>query len=116
MRVCRMVDLCVAGSVPGHFSALLTINPRQNMKTPEQTNERSYKLAFLILTVLGGLMLVAATVFDYTHTGQTATFSGFPMGAIVCLFIASLNYAKYLSLRNSNAPPNDLPGAKSPVT
>ena len=73
------------------------------MKTQEPTNERSYKLAFLILTVLGGLSLAAATVFDYTHTGQTATFSGFPLGAIVCLFAASLTYSKYLSVRKSNA-------------
>jgi hypothetical protein len=53
------------------------------MKTQEPEKEGPYKLALLILTFLGGLMLVAATVFDYTHVGQTATFSGFPLGAIV---------------------------------
>lgn len=63
----------------------------------------SYKLAFVILTVMGGLMLATATVFDYTHVGQTATFSGFPLGAIVCLFAASLYYAKYLSVQKSDA-------------
>jgi hypothetical protein len=48
-------------------------------------------------------MLAAATVFEYTHSGQTAAFSGFPLGAIVCLFTASLAYAKHLSLTSSNA-------------
>lgn len=67
----------------------------------------SYKIAFAILTVMGGLMLAAATVFDYTHVGQTATFSGFPLGAVVCLFAASLTYSKYLSVCNGDtaAPP-----------
>lgn len=69
------------------------------MKTEQPAN---YKVAFYILTVLGGLSLVAATVFDYTHIGQTATFSGFPMGAMVCLFAASLNYSKYQALRKAD--------------
>lgn len=67
------------------------------MNTQPIPNARPYKLAFLILTVLGGVMLAAATVLDYTCPGQA--FSGFPLGAIVCLFLASLNYSKYLSVQ-----------------
>ena len=69
------------------------------MKTTQTKIELAYKLSFIINTVLGGGCLAAGTVFDYTHVGQTATFSGFPLGAIVCLFAASLTYSKYLSLR-----------------
>ena len=72
------------------------------MKTQQPTGVRASKLAFLIPTALGGLMLAAATVFEYTHSGQTANFSGFPLGAIVCLFTASLAYSKYLSVTRSD--------------
>ena len=73
------------------------------MNTQQSNGARASKLAFLIPTVLGGLMLAAATVFEYTHTGQAANFSGFPLGAVVCLFTASLAYSKYLSVTSSNS-------------
>ncbi len=72
------------------------------MKTTQTKIELAYKLVFIINTVLGGVCLAAATVFDYTHVGQTATFSGYPLGAIVCLFAASLCYSKYLSLHRQD--------------
>jgi hypothetical protein len=53
--------------------------------------------------VLGGFMLAAATVFEYTHNGQTANFSGFLLGALVCLFTASLAYSKHLPVASSNS-------------
>ncbi len=72
------------------------------MNTQPSTDARAYKLAFLIPTVLGGLMLTAATVLEYVHMGQAENFSGFPLGAIVCLFTASLTYSKYLSVSRTN--------------
>ena len=74
-----------------------------SMKTQQPTGARASKLAFLIPTVLSGFMLAAATVFEYTHNGQTANFSGFLLGALVCLFTASLAYSKHLSVASSNS-------------
>jgi hypothetical protein len=54
-----------------------------------------YKTAFAIFTGLGGLMLVGTTVLDTINPNLTIASSVFTTGAIVFLFLASLNYSKY---------------------
>lgn len=73
------------------------------MKTDQAKREEPviswpYRLAFIVLTIAGALMIVAATVFEYTYPGETAAFSGFPQAAVVCFFVASLMYSKYLTV------------------
>jgi small-conductance mechanosensitive channel len=73
---------------------------QQNMKTRQPED---YKIAFVIFTVLGGLMLAMATVLNYLNTSQTIAASLFTTGAIGASFLASLNYTKYTSVRKGSA-------------
>ncbi|MEI6566456.1 MAG: hypothetical protein WCR20_07265 [Verrucomicrobiota bacterium] len=73
------------------------------MNTDPGKSSRGYKLSFIINTVLGGLMLLLS-VFSFSleslfpQLGGSIS-QGFLPGAVLCLFIASLHYAKYLSLQ-----------------
>ena len=73
------------------------------MTTSAPQNVRRYKLSFIINTVIGGLMLLLS-VFSFSlesifpQLGGSLSH-GFLPGAVLCLFIASLHYAKYLSLQ-----------------
>ena len=71
------------------------MNPPQNPK--------GYRLSFIINTGIGGLMLLlsaASFIFESFHSQLRGTLAwGFTWTAVLCLFIASLHYSKYLSLR-----------------
>jgi hypothetical protein len=72
------------------------------MNKPQTQNPKGYRLSFIINTAIGGLMLLLSTagyVFESLHPQLRGTLSGgFTGTAVLCLFIASLHYAKYLSL------------------
>ena len=71
------------------------------MKTQTQ-NTRGYKLSFIINTAVGGILLVLAIIAGVFEglfpalRGQLVW--GFVPAAMVCWFVASLHYSKYLSL------------------
>ncbi len=73
------------------------------MHTPQTQHPRSYKLSFSINTALGGLLLLMAVVTGVLEGLFPALRGklvwGFVAAAMVCWFIASLHYSKYLSLR-----------------
>ena len=62
-----------------------------------------FKLSFIIYTIAGSLMLLfamVAQVFELVFSpvrGQIAPW--FIVPAMICWFIASLHYSKYLSLK-----------------
>ena len=72
------------------------------MNTSQSTTLRGYRLSFIINTIVGSLMLLLATVsyvieiFVPTMRGTLAV--GMIPGAVICLFIGSVHYSKYLSL------------------
>lgn len=72
------------------------------MNTPQTQNPRGYRLSFVINTVIGGLMLLlsaASFVFESLYPQLRGSLEwGFTWAAVLCLFIASLHYSKYLSL------------------
>jgi len=76
------------------------------MSTPENRNPRGYKLSFIINTIIGGIMLlvaIGAGVYENLFPawrGQLV-WSIIPT-TIICWFIASLHYSKYLSLTSKN--------------
>jgi len=72
------------------------------MNTPETQHPRGYRLSFIINTAAGGLLLlmaVVAGVFEGLSPALRGQLVwGFVPAAMVCWFIASLHYSKYLSL------------------
>jgi hypothetical protein len=72
------------------------------MNTPETEHLRGYKLSFIINTAVGGVLLLMAVVTGVFEglfpalRGQLVW--GFVPAAMICWFIASLHYSKYLSL------------------
>lgn len=72
------------------------------MKT--STKPKNYKLSFIINSVIGGLMLalsIVGYVIEIIHPQLRGTLAGgFLFTAIICLFIASLHYSKYLASSN----------------
>jgi hypothetical protein len=72
------------------------------MNTPQARNPRSYKLSFIINTAVGGILLlltVIAGVFEgFFPVLRGQLVWGFVPATMVCWFIASLHYSKYLSL------------------
>jgi hypothetical protein len=72
------------------------------MSTTHTQQPRGYKLSFIINTAVGGLLLLVAVVAGVFEglfpalRGQLAW--GFVPAAMVCWFIASIHYSKYLSL------------------
>jgi hypothetical protein len=76
------------------------------MKTPQTQNAKGYRLSFIINTVVGGLMLLlsaASQIFESAFPQLHGTLAqGFIWTAVLCLFIASLHYSKYLSLSRTS--------------
>ena len=72
------------------------------MNTPQAQNPRGYRLSFIINTAIGGLMLLlsaASSILESLYPQLHGTLAwGFTCSAVICLFIASLHYSKYLSL------------------
>jgi formate hydrogenlyase subunit 4 len=72
------------------------------MNTPQTPDPKGCRLSFIINTVVGGLMLLLSaisSVFETIYPQLRGTLAwGFTWTAVVCLFIASLHYAKHLSL------------------
>ena len=72
------------------------------MKTPHPENPRGYRLSFIIHSAIGGLMLLlsaAGFIFESVYPQSRGMLAwGFIWAAVLCLFIASLHYSKYLSL------------------
>ena len=72
------------------------------MNTPQTQKPRGYRLSFIINTAFGGLMLLlsaASSILEAAYPQLRGTLaSGFILTAVLCLFIASLHYSKYLSL------------------
>ena len=72
------------------------------MKTVQIESSRGYKLSFIIFTAGGGFFLLLATVAGVFEglfpavRGQLVW--GFIPTAMLCWFMASLHYSKYLSL------------------
>jgi len=72
------------------------------MNTQQTQSARSYKLSFIINTVAGGMVLLLAMVAGVFEglfpalRGQLVW--GFVPVTMICWFIASLHYSKYLSL------------------
>jgi hypothetical protein len=65
-------------------------------------NARGYKISFVINSAVGSLLLALAVigfVFESVFKLQRLGW-GFLVPAIICLFVASLHYAKYLNLQN----------------
>jgi NO-binding membrane sensor protein with MHYT domain len=79
------------------------------MNALRMPNPESYKLSFIINTVVGGVMLLLAIVAQVFETifpalrGQLVW--GFVPATLMCWFIASLHYSKYLSLTRSALGP-----------
>jgi hypothetical protein len=75
---------------------------QQQMNTIPHQNGRGYRLSFIINTALGSLLLLlaaAGAIFEGVFPQMRGTLAfGFLWPAIVCLFIASLHYSKYLSV------------------
>ena len=73
------------------------------MTTTQTQNPKSYRLSFIWLTSIGSFMLLLSLVGNvlesiFPQMQGTLAF-GFLFTAIVCLFVASVHYAKYLSLK-----------------
>ena len=72
------------------------------MNTPQSKDARSYKLSFIINTVVGGVLLLLAEIAGIFEGLFPAVRGhlvwGFLPATILCWFIASLHYSKYLSL------------------
>jgi hypothetical protein len=72
------------------------------MNTPQTQNPRGYKLSFIINTAVGGFLLLLAIIAGFFEglfpavRGQLVW--GFLPATMICWFIASLHYSKYLSL------------------
>ncbi len=73
------------------------------------TTARSYKLSFIINTIVGSFILllaVAAGVCENLFPDFRGKLVwGFLPGVMVCWFVASLNYSKYLSLTRDAPEP-----------
>jgi drug/metabolite transporter (DMT)-like permease len=70
------------------------------MNTTRTLSPKGAKISFIINAVLGVLMLVAGALI-VAFGGQPSDVResfGLLVGAVACLFTASINYAKYLSL------------------
>ena len=72
------------------------------MNTTQALNPKNYRLSFIWLTSIGSFMLLLSLVGNvlesiFPQMQGTLAF-GFLYTAIVCLFVASLHYSKYLSL------------------
>ena len=69
------------------------------MNTPKTPNPKSYRLSFIINTLIGSLMLLLSAVgfiLESVHPQLRGTLAwGFTWTAVLCLFIASLHYSKY---------------------
>jgi hypothetical protein len=67
-------------------------------------NPNGYRLSFIINAVVGGLMLMlsaVAYVLEILHPQLRGTLAwGFTFTAVVCLFISSLHYSKFLEVRS----------------
>jgi len=72
------------------------------MNTPQTQKPRGYKLSFIINTAVGGILLflaVIAGVFEGLFPAlREQLVWGFVPATMICWFIASLGYSKYLSL------------------
>ena len=74
----------------------------QFMNTPQTQNPRGYKLSFIINTAVGGILLLLAVIAGAFEglfpalRGQLVW--GFLPATMICWFVASLHYSKYLSL------------------
>ena len=72
------------------------------MNTPQFGNPRGYKLSFIINTAVGGILLllaVIAGVFEGLFPALRGQLVwGFVPATMICWFVASLHYSKYLSL------------------
>jgi hypothetical protein len=72
------------------------------MNTPQTQNPKGYRLSFIINAGIGVLMLLlsaASYIFESIYPQLRGTLAwGFLWTAVLCLFIASLHYSKYLSL------------------
>ena len=72
------------------------------MNTQSNQNPRRYKLSFIINTAVGGILLllaVIAGVFEGLFPALRGQLVwGFVPAAMICWFVASLHYSKYLSL------------------
>ena len=77
----------------------------QIMNTSQTQNPRGYKLSFIINTAVGGILLllgIIAGVFEGVFPSLRGQLVwGFVPATMICGFIASLNYAKYLSQSRS---------------
>ena len=80
---------------------MLTESGKMNMSSKQ--NPRGYRLSFIINTAVGALLLLLSAtggVLEGLFPQMRGTLAvGFLWPAIVCLFIASLHYSKFLSLR-----------------
>ncbi len=74
----------------------------QIMSTPQTQNPQGYKLSFIINTAVGGFLLllaIIAGVFEGLFPAMRGQLVwGFVPATMICWFIASLHYSKYLSL------------------
>ena len=72
------------------------------MNTPQPGKPNGYRLSFIINGIIGGFMLLLSAVgyvIEILYPQLRGTLAwGFMFAAIVCLFVTSLHYAKYLSL------------------
>ena len=72
------------------------------MNTKSNQNPRRYKLSFIINTAVGGILLllaVIAGVFEGLFPALRGQLVwGFVPATMICWFVASLHYSKYLSL------------------
>ena len=72
------------------------------MNTPHTPNSRGYKFSFIINTAVGGILLllaVIAGVFEGLFPALRGQLVwGFVPATMICWFVASLHYSKYLSL------------------
>lgn len=74
-----------------------------HMNTAENQKGRGFKLSFIINTIVGSLALaamIASFAVETAHPGLRGQIAwGFLSTVIVSYFMASLHYAKYLSLQ-----------------
>lgn len=72
------------------------------MNTPQTQNPRNYRISFLINTIVGGIALllaIAAGIFEQLFPSMRGKLVwGFASSTVICWFIASLHYSKYLKL------------------
>lgn len=67
-----------------------------------------YQLSFIVNTVVGSALLMVALI-GHKHDPSLQIFWSFVPSTIICWFIASLHYSKYLSLKNTPSGGTDLP-------